>query len=83
MKKILKFYSKTCGPCKVIGQNLAKVKDVEIQEVDITDDSNSELMTEYNVRAIPTTIVLTDDGQPMARFAGIVPTETIQKVIDG
>lgn len=82
MKKILKFYSKTCGPCKVMSKRLEELKNVEIQEIDILDEDSEELVNKYKVTSIPTIIVL-NDGEPVAQFKGIASIDKIQEVIDG
>ena len=82
MKKILKFYSETCSPCKVMSKKLAELKDVEIQEIDIADKSNDELLEEYQVRAVPTMVVLAEDNSQIATFVGITPIEKIKDVLD-
>lgn len=83
MKKILKFYSETCGPCKVMSKKLAELKNVEVQEVDIADEANEDLLDEHKIKAVPTIVVLAEDGSSLARFVGITPVENIQAVIDG
>ena len=83
MKKILKFYSETCGPCKVMGKKLAELKNVEVQEVDIADEANEDLLDKHKIRAVPTIVVLAEDGSSIARFVGVTPIESIQAVIDG
>ena len=83
MKRILKFYSDTCTPCKVMSKRLANLKDVEIQDVDIADEDNESLLDEWKVRAVPTIVVLAEDNTLLAEFKGITPIEKIQSVIDG
>lgn len=83
MKKILKFYSETCGPCKVMGKKLAELKNVEVQKVDIADEANGDLLDKHKIRAVPTIVVLAEDGSSIARFVGITPIENIQAAIDG
>lgn len=83
MKRILKFYSETCGPCKVMGKKLAELKNVEVQEVDIADEANEDLLDKHKIRAVPTIVVLAEDGSSIARFVGVTPIESIQAVIDG
>lgn len=83
MKKILKFYSPTCGPCKVMSRNLSVLKGVEIQDVDTSDENNESLMDEWKIRTVPTIVVLAEDNSPLAEFIGITPIEKIQAVIDG
>lgn len=82
MKKIIKFFSPTCGPCKVMSKKLAELKDVEIQEIDIADEDNEKLLEEYQVRAVPTVVVLAEDNSQIAKFVGITPIEKIKDVLD-
>lgn len=83
MKRILKFYSETCGPCKVMSKKLAELKNVEIQDVDIADEDNESLLDEWKIKAVPTIAVLAEDNSLLAEFKGITPIEKIQAVIDG
>lgn len=83
MKKILKFYSPTCGPCKVMSRNLNTLKGVEIQDIDITDDDNESLMDEWKIRTVPTVIVLGKNNELLGEFKGVTPIEKIQEVLDG
>lgn len=79
--KILKFYSNSCGPCKVMSKELAKLKDIEIVDYDATDENNVEILDKYKVLSIPTIIVVDDKGDTISRFGGIVPIEKIKEVI--
>lgn len=86
MKKILKFYSPTCGPCKVMSKNLeevSKVTDIEVQDIDITDEANESLLDEWKPRTVPTVIVLGENNELLGEFKGITTIEKIQEVIDG
>lgn len=85
MKKLLKFYSKTCGPCKVMSKNLEKLDStkVEIYEVDIAEEGNEELVDKYGVRVVPTIVVLSENDDIIEKFRGITPIEVIKQVIDG
>lgn len=83
MKKILKFYSETCAPCKVMNKKLKELKDVEIQDIDITDNSNESLLNKWKIRSVPTIEILAEDNTLLAEFKGITSIEKIQEVIDG
>lgn len=80
MRKILKFFSPTCGPCKVMSKNLSTLEDIEIQDVDITDDSNEPLLEKYGIRTVPTTVVLNESDELVQEFKGVVPIEKIKEV---
>ena len=84
MKKILKFFSPTCGPCKVMSKNLeevTKATGVEIQNVDITDEDNESLLDEWKPRTVPTVIVI-DSKDKVHEFKGIVPAQKIIEVLN-
>ncbi|AET70360.1 thioredoxin domain-containing protein [Desulfosporosinus orientis DSM 765] len=71
-KVLVDFYSKTCGPCKMLGfvlKDVAKsVGGVEIVTVDF--DANKEAVEKYGVESYPTMIVF-NDGQEVTRVKGL------------
>lgn len=73
--QILKFYSKTCGPCKVMDLNLKKLgvdyKEIEVQE-------NPDLVEKYNVRGIPTIIKIDDEGNIIDSFTGVMSVTQLE-----
>ena len=80
-KKILKFYSPTCGPCKVMSNNLKEVTDatgIEVQEIDITDEAIQSILDEYKVRMVPTVVIVNSEGKTQ-EFKGVV---SAQKIIE-
>lgn len=81
MKTILKFYSPTCGPCKAVSKNLEQIKDVEIKNIDATDSANGELLDKYNIRTVPTVIILGEDGEVQAEFKGVVTADKIKEAL--
>lgn len=58
--------AKWCGPCKQM-KPLAESSNKEIYYIDA--DENQELISNYNVRSIPTLIVL-KDGKELKRSSG-------------
>lgn len=83
MKKILKFYSPTCGPCKVVSKNLSTLKEVEIKDIDITDEANESLIDEYKIMSVPTIVLLGENNEVLSEFKGIPPIELIQEALNG
>lgn len=83
MKKILKFYSPTCGPCKVVSKNLSTLKGVEIKDIDITDEANESLIDEYKIMSVPTIVLLGENNEVLSEFKGIPPIELIQETLNG
>jgi len=71
-KVLLKFYSKTCGPCKMLRFVLKDVaKDVDGVEIVTLDfDLNKEAVEKYNVAGYPTMIFF-NNGQEVVRMKGL------------
>ena len=72
--KYLYFSASWCGPCKMLAPIMNDVsQQIPVQKVDV--DSEFELASQYNVRNVPT-VVLLDNGQEVKRFVGVQPKET-------
>jgi Thioredoxin. len=83
MKRVLKFYSEGCGPCKLMSKRLESLKGAEVQDVDIADEDNESLMDEWKIRTVPTVIVLGEKNEFLGEFKGVTSVEKIQEAIDG
>lgn len=75
--RILKFYSPTCGPCKVMDSNL-KQAGVPYENINIITEE--ELTSEYGIRAVPTLIKIDDEGNVEKRI-GIMTVEQIKEFV--
>ena len=82
MKKVLKFYSKVCAPCRLMGKRLEELNNVEITSVDINDSSNTELVKKYEVRSVPTIMVLDENDNIITKFIGVVTTDKLKEIIN-
>ena len=77
--KYLYFPASWCGPCRTLGPIMNDVsQQIPVQKVDV--DSEFELASQYNVRNVPT-VVLLDNGQEVKRFVGVQPKETYLNVV--
>lgn len=82
MKKILKFYSKVCAPCRLMGKRLEELDNVEVVSIDINDTTNNELIKKYKVRSVPTIIVLDKDENPANEFIGVTTIDKLKKAVN-
>lgn len=80
MKKVLKFYSPTCGPCKVMTQRLSE-NSIDCIPVDATDELNEDLVEKYGIQKVPTIVVVNEDESVVKTFPGITDIKEIQDVI--
>ena len=70
--KLIKFGAKWCGPCKVmvpIVENiLNKNSSLEFEDIDIEDNIN--LTDSYNIKSVPTFVIVDGDDVEIARTSG-------------
>ena len=78
MKKILYFSAAWCGPCKVLGPVMDKLKmdGMPVQKIDV--DSNQEMSTKNGVRNIPCLVLVDNMGNELKRLVGNKPSNEIQ-----
>ena len=81
-KVLIDFYADWCGPCNRLSPIVDKVsvdnKDVKFVRIDV--DKNEDLMTKYNVRSIPTLVVI-ENGKEINRSVGLIPEDKILNLI--
>ncbi len=77
---LIDFYATWCGPCKMLGQELEKIKD-KIQIIKINIDENMDLCKKYGIMSVPTLIHLKQDGNYNINV-GYIPSEKILEWIN-
>jgi thioredoxin 1 len=71
--KLLKFYAEWCGPCKMqstIIKNAGDKITTKIEDVDI--DQNVFMATQFNVRSVPTMVLVDDQDKEIKRKVGVL-----------
>lgn len=68
MKQLLKFGAEWCTPCKQSDPLLNEITQFEVIRIDI--DKEPEKVNEYNIRSVPTLIVLDENGDTLAYRTG-------------
>lgn len=71
--KLLYFSAAWCGPCKMLGPIMEKVKTQGIPVEKINVDTETNLVTQYSVRNIPTVVLVDSTGKEFARTVGVKP----------
>lgn len=80
MKQLLKFSATWCGPCKSLSALIEGVDfGIPIKEIDV--DVDFEIAVKYNVRGVPTMILL-DEGVERKRTSGVMQPEELKKWIN-
>lgn len=79
--KILKFAAEWCGPCKMLSKTLEGYTGIEIQEIDI--DKDQEVAIRYNIRGVPTLVLLDDNGAEVRRKSGMMMINDFEKFVKG
>ena len=78
--KLLKIYSDTCGPCKVLEKNL-QLANIEHESFNISSEQGEEIVDKYDVRAVPTLSLLNDNNEVAKKHTGVMNIEDLKKFI--
>lgn len=81
MMEILKFYTDTCMPCKVVGKILDKLEGVKVTPINAVADENIELVSEYNIFSTPT-LVFIKEGKEVGRITGMTTESKIKAILE-
>jgi len=80
-KKVLKFSASWCQPCKMLSKTIEGMTiETPIEEIDI--DEQEELATQYQIRSVPTLVML-DDDKEVKRATGMQSSTQLEAWING
>jgi thiol-disulfide isomerase/thioredoxin len=87
--KVIKLGATWCAPCRVYADKFHRVskmeefKDIEFNDYDIEQDEEGEAAAlKYNIRSVPTTLLLDENGEVIYKLMGNVPESDLVKIIN-
>jgi thioredoxin 1 len=82
--KVLKFYAEWCGPCKVQSQIIKNAGDkITTQIEDVNIDDNIFMATTYQVRGVPTMVLVDDQEKEIKRHVGVLKEAELIEWVKG
>ena len=80
MKKVLRFTASWCQPCKALAATLEQINSpLPIEVIDI--DENTEMAIKYNVRGVPTLIIVDEEGEVKDRMVGVKAKNLVEEFL--
>lgn len=76
----MKFYSPCCGQCRVVAREF-KDNPINVPIEDINVVEEPEIADKYNVKGLPTILLLNDKEEVLETWHGIVKSEVINNKI--
>lgn len=76
--QVLKIYSRTCGPCKVLENNL-QLANVPHESIDIESIQGEDIIAKYEIRTVPTLILVDEDGKVIKRHTGLLGVQELKE----
>lgn len=76
----MKFYSPCCGQCRVVAREFKDNPiNVPIENINVVEEP--EIVDKYNVKGLPTILLLNDKEEVLETWHGIVKSEVINSKI--
>lgn len=81
MKKVLRFTATWCQPCKALAKIIEDINTtVPIEVIDI--DENQELAVKYNIRGVPTLVMLDENNKEVKRMMGTKAKNLLEEFLN-
>lgn len=76
--KVFKFYSRTCGPCKVLESNL-QFAGIPHESIDVQSAESYDVIAKYEIKTVPTLILVDDEGNVVKRHSGLLGVQELKE----
>ena len=76
----MKFYSPCCGQCRVVAREF-KDNPINVPIEDINVVEEPEIADKYNVKGLPTILLLNDKEEILETWHGVIKSEVINNKI--
>ena len=76
---LIDFYADWCGPCKMLGQVLETLEDIDIIKINV--DEEEKLAKKYKIMSIPN-MLLVKDGEIVKQMIGFRSKDEIIQEIE-
>lgn len=80
MKKILYFSAPWCGPCKQFGPIMDRISQTGILVEKVNVDNAPAVAAAYNVRSVPTVVVVNSSGNEIGRSVGMISENQVREL---
>ena len=83
MKQVLYFSAKWCTACQAttpIVENIKKSNQAQVAIIDV--DYDVSLVEQYNIKSVPTTIILENNNE-IKRYIGSITANQLNNLING
>ena len=82
MKKILYFSAPWCGPCKQFGPVMDRISQTGILVEKVNVDNAPAVAAAYNVRSVPTVIIVDRSGNETGRSVGMLSESQVRQLFN-
>ena len=76
----MKFYSPCCGQCRVVAREF-KDNPINVPIEDINVVEEPEIADKYNIKSLPTILLLNDKEEILETWHGVIKSEVINNKI--